>query len=170
MPMKKWSLQKEKLAENFMFTKRPESRKLYPVSLSLLLLGGISTRLKETDELGLFKNGVFPFSICIADLDLITKVNITPDIFLHYIEKRLDILNAEAEWGGDEIDLFAAYLDCRLNIKNLPISGDDKFNNIMFSGYSDCFDRLTMYERGDITEKPNISPSLPESILDICNI
>ena len=142
-------------------------RKIYPVSLSLMFLGGVSTRLKETDELGLFKNGVFPFSICIADLDLITKVNITPDVFLHYIEKRLGILSAEEEWGGDEIDLFAAYLDCRLNIKNLPISGDEKFNSLMFSGYSDCFDHLAMYERGEITEKPNISLSLPEPILDI---
>jgi hypothetical protein len=142
-------------------------RKIYPVSLSLLLLGGVSTRLKETNELGLFKNGVFPFSICIADLDLITKANITPDIFLHYIEKRMEILNAREEWGGDEIDLFAAYLDCRLNISNLPIPSGEKIHYLLFSGYSDCFNRLAMYERGEIDVKPEISLSLPKPILDI---
>ena len=130
-------------------------------------MAGVATQLKKTRELDLFKDGSFPFSICIADLDYITKTSITPDIFLHYIEKRLNILNASEEWLGDELDLFGAYLDCRLNVKNMPISSYEKFDLLTFLGYREHFERLAMFERGELDEKPEISLSIPNQVLEL---
>lgn len=143
------------------------TQKIYSISLTLHHLAGVTTQLKDTQELGLFKDNTFPLSICIADLDLITKTNITPDIFLHYIEKRFAILNDKRIWRGDEIDLFSAYLDCRLNIKNLPLHEAKETDSLSFAGYSVRFNRLAMYERGELTEKPDISFSMPEEILEV---
>jgi hypothetical protein len=100
-------------------------------------------------------------------LDCITKTSITPDIFLHYIEKRLNILNASEEWLGDELDLFGAYLDCRLNVKNMPISSYEKFDLLTFLGYREHFERLAMFERGELDEKPEISLSIPNQVLEL---
>jgi hypothetical protein len=163
--------------KTIVFTERNTGRKLefdknsihriYPISLSLHHLADIATQLKETCELGLFKDGNFPFSICIADLDSITKANITPEIFLHYIEKRLKILKDSKKWLGDELDLFGAYLDCRLDTKNMFKSNEERFDVLSFSGYTDKFDKFIMYERGFLDEKPDISLSLSDYALDI---
>lgn len=163
--------------EKVTFTERVTGRKLelsknsihkiYPITLSFHHLAGVANQLDKTCELGLFKSGNFPFSICISDLDCITKTDITPDIFLHYIEKRLAILKMVEEWHGDELDLFAAYLDYRLDIKNMPISDDERFSVLAFPNYSIFFNQLAMYERGEIKEKPDISLSVPEPIFDL---
>lgn len=165
------------LSENAVFTERNTGRKLeinkesihkvYPISLSLHHLAGVATQLQKTCELGLFKQGYFPFSICIADLDCITKTNITPVIFLHYIERRLTLLHASEEWLGEELDLFPAYLDCRLDIKNMPIESDQIFDTLTFSGYSEKFEQLAMYERGEFKDKPNFSLKVPEQIQEL---
>ncbi|MES2677426.1 MAG: SEC-C domain-containing protein [Pseudomonadota bacterium] len=148
--------------------KRNEVSSIYHFSLSLHHLNDVATELNKTKELGLFRDGNYPFSICLADLELILKSEITPDIFFHYIKKRVEILNAKEEWSGDELDLFSGYLDCRLNVNNIPNLGSDhNFTNLSFGGYSGDFDRMMYYERGDISTKPNISLSLPDEVRDI---
>lgn len=166
-------------SENPIFTERNTGRKLeinknsihkiYPISLSLHHLAGIATQLQKTCELGLFKQGFFPFSICIADLDCILKTNITPVIFLHYIERRLTLLHASEEWLGEELDLFPAYLDFRLDIKNISTDNDQAqtFNILAFGGYSEKFEQLAMYERGEFSENPDFSLNMPEQVLEI---
>lgn len=148
--------------------KRNEITSIYHFSLSLHHLNDVATELNKTKELGLFRDSNYPFSICLADLELILKSEITPDIFLHYIKKRIEILNAKEEWSGDELDLFSGYLDCRLNVNNIPDLGSDhNFTNLSFGGYSGDFDRMMYYERGDISTKPDISLSLPDEVRDI---
>ncbi len=148
--------------------KRNEVSSIYHFSLSLHHLNDVATELNKTKELGLFRDGNYPFSICLSDLELILKSEITPDIFLHYIKKRVEILNAKEEWSGDELDLFGGYLDCRLNVNNIPDLGPDhNFTNLSFGGYSGDFDRMMYFERGDISTKPDISLSLPDEVRDI---
>jgi len=138
-------------------------QKIYPISLSLHNFAGIATQLKETQELGLFKEGNFPFSICIADLDLITKTEITPVVLIHYMEKRLSLLNESQSIKvtcDDEIDLFEYYLKSRLNFKGMfqgefTISGSEKF------------ELLAAYERGENPVKPNMSLSVPPLISEL---
>jgi hypothetical protein len=92
--------------------------KIYPISLSLHHFMGISTRLHQAKDLTLFTSGSFPLSICATDLDSITKCDNGPEVFLHYIEQRLNIMNEhEEEWLGDEHDLFSVYLDTKIDQK-----------------------------------------------------
>jgi hypothetical protein len=163
--------------QKVIFTERNTSRKLelnkdsiyklYPITLSLHHLAGLANRLDKVCELGLFNNKCFPFSICSSDLDYITKSDITPDIFLHYVEKRLAILHMSQDWQGDELDLFDAYLNNRLNISNFDISNNPQQIDIICTGRSERFEHLAKYERGEIKEKPDISLSIPEPVFDL---
>ncbi len=113
------------------FTERKTGRKLsitagttskiYPISLSLHHLGGLATKLSQLGDLNLFQSISFPFSICLSDLDTILKADITPDVFLHYIERRIRVLEDSLRMDGDEHDLFLAYLDSRLQLVNFDI-------------------------------------------------
>jgi len=140
--------------------------KIFPVSLSLHQLGFISTQLDMTKEYGLFKDGDFPFSVCISDFDLLTRTCISPAVLLHYMEKRILLLNESGEYHGDELDLFAAYLDSRLHRTNFIQSGE-KFNSIAFTGYSAQFDQLMLHDRGEDVELPDIKLNVPSEIEDL---
>lgn len=159
--------------EKAVFTERSTGRvltitngdiyKIFPVSLSLHQLGFISAQLDKTKEYGLFRDGDFPFSVCISDFDLLTRTCISPAVLLHYIEKRILLLNESEEYHGDELDLFAAYLDSRLHRTNL-IQSDEKFNWIAFTGYSTKFDQLMLHDRGENVESPEIKLNVPSEI------
>lgn len=141
-----------------------EVYKVFPISLTLHSLQTLPIQLDKMKELGLFQDGNFPFSICLSDLDLITRTCQTPDVLLHFVEKRLLLLNeSDEEYLGDELDLFSAYLDTRLH-RNNYISPDQQVTGIMMSGYSEVFDRLIMYDRGELAEKPNIRLKVSDEI------
>jgi len=146
--------------------KKTQINLIYPISLSLHHLADIATELHKTRELNLFDNNSYPFSICLADLEMILKTSITPDILLHYIKKRLEILSVEEDWSGDELDLFGAYLGFRLNMNNIPnLPKNSDFTHLSFSGYSEDFNRLMKHERGETSESPQMNLSLPDEVL-----
>ncbi len=139
--------------------KREKIRAIFPISLSLMHLGGVATRLKATQEINLFAENEFPFSICLADLELISLSHISPIQFIHYIQKRINILTGNQEWLGDELDLFSAYTENK--------SVFDKNNHqdlICVSGMSEKFDRLMIQRRGQLIDKQDISLRLPENL------
>lgn len=139
----------------------------FPISLSLQHLADLSLRLGEVkDELKLFQDGSYPFSICLTDLELILKTNIKPEIFLHYIKRRIELLSSLEQWDGDELDLFSAYLQMRLVRDNLPIKKGESFNLINFSGFSnDIYGSPSFHDIDFEKIKPNI-PILVEDLLD----
>lgn len=138
--------------------------KIFPISLSFHHLAGIATHLDELINMGLFTSKNYPFSICESDLELLTKVDITPDVLLHYVSKRIGILNDENGWQGDELDLFGAYLDSRLLLPNITDKSQEIPNYLSFGGYSGQFDQLMSYERGEYPDKPDIRFKLPEGV------
>lgn len=109
--------------------------RIFPVSISFHHLAGVATQLGELKDIGLFVEGKYPFSICESDLELLTKVDLTPDVFLHYVSKRLDVLRDSTRWQGDELDLISAYLDCRLLLPNMMDESQEMFDGISFGGY-----------------------------------
>ena len=141
--------------------------KIFPISLSFHHLAGIATQLNELETMGLFTGNQCPFSICESDLELLAKVDITPDVFLHYISKRIGILDDEKGWQGDELDLFGAYLDSRLLVPNIVDESQEVPNYLSFGGYSGQFDQLMSYERGEYPDKPDIRFKLPEGVGEI---
>lgn len=140
--------------------------KIFPVSLSLHQLAFITAQLDKTKEYGLFKDGDYPFSVCISDFDLLTRTCVSPAVLLHYMEKRILLLTETEEYHGDELDLFSAYLDSRLHRTNLIQQGE-AFNLMAFTGYSAKFDQLMMHDRGEDVELPEIKLNVPQEIEDL---
>jgi len=141
--------------------------KIFPISLSFHHLAGIATQLDELENMGLFTSNKYPFSICESDLELLAKIEVTPDELLHYVSKRIGILNDDKGWQGDELDLFGAYLDSRLLLPNIADESQEIPNYLSFVGYSGQFDQLMSYERGEYPDKPDISFKLPEGVDEI---
>jgi len=140
----------------------------YLLTVSLHQLANLATRLAVFKDLGLFKDGEYPLSIGLADLELVTEFCDGPDVFLHYIETRLDIQKRQQNILIDEADFLGAYLDTRFREERL-FKGRKKeaFDLIWISGFSDVFDAWMMYKRGDLPAPPEIKLNVPPEIREI---
>lgn len=106
---------KEKGTGRELLVERDKLQRIFPVSVTLFHFAGLATQLASVKPLGLFRNGDYPWSVSIDDLDVITRFARYPDAFLHYIERRLEIQRADTHISADELDLFGHYLDARLH-------------------------------------------------------
>lgn len=163
---------KEKATGRTVAVNRSSLRKLMPVSVTLQHLMGVPTQLAAAQQLGLFKKGTFPWSVCIDDLDVITRFAGTADVFLHYIERRIAHQSCKVEMLADELDLFAHYLDNRLHpsiYENRPeILEHEGFNSITITGGEERFDPFYSAEWYG-QEQPRQIPklSIPDGILSL---
>ena len=160
---------KEKKTDRELSFKSDDIKRIFLISVTFNHLGNIATRLDELEEFNLFINNDYPFSISESDLELITRAEITPDIFLHYIQRRIHLLKDHRKWIGDELDLFSAYLDCRLLFNNMLSKNDQTFGSLCLTGYSTQFDELMAYERGEYPNKPQLLLNLPENVNKLFN-
>lgn len=149
------SLQKNKILRTYLLT------------ISQHHLAGIVNELSAFRDLGLFKDGEYPFSMCIADLEIISEFCYSPEIFLHYIEKRLELQKEDVFFHADEIDFFGAYLGCRLQAERLYKKDSESVNFVWLSGFSEKFDEWMEYKRGTLETLPSIKLEIPEEIEDI---
>jgi len=115
--------------------------------------------------LGLFQDGEFPFSISIADLETVSRFCDGPEIFLHYVERRLELQRRSEDSLADELDLWGAYLDTRLQSSRLW--EDREFDAIALSGFSEPFYAWSLYEHGDLDTPPTIELDIPAEIHSI---
>lgn len=106
---------KEKETGRLVVVEYTRLRRVMPISVTLQNLSGIATQLAVTQRLGLFKGGAFPWSVAIDDLDVITRFAGSPDVFLHYIERRIGQQSLNVKLMGDELDFFGQYLETRLH-------------------------------------------------------
>lgn len=106
---------KEKQTGRTLEVKYSQLRRVMSVSVTLQHLSGIPTQLAVTQGLGLFKGNTYPWSVSLDDLEVITRFANSPDIFLHYIERRIAHQNLDVGFHGDELDLFGQYLQNRLH-------------------------------------------------------
>ena len=137
------------------------------ITVSLHHLAGLATRLSQLQDLGLFRDGEFPFSISNADLETIAQFCDSPDVFLHYVEKRLMTQHENINILADELDLFGAYLQTRLQPSRLWEKDGIKPTAVLLTGYSQQFDDWASFQRGDRSSPPNISLEIPGEIKDI---
>ena len=88
----------------------------------------------------------------------------SPDVFLHYIQRRLDLQRSEKQIIGDELDVFGLYLDSRLHPSQYwerkTDDGQD-FTRLMLTGGSERFDEWFQAEQGVRKERPDIRLKLP---------
>lgn len=139
-------------------------RRIYLLTVSQHHLTNLATRLATLRDVGLFQDGEYPFSISIADLETVLEFCEGPDIFLHYIEKRLEIQATNLEIMADELDYWGAYLDTRLQAKRLWAQGQEKPHTVWLSGWSELFDLWYRYKAGDLDVPPKIKLDVPIEI------
>lgn len=140
--------------------------KVFLMTVSLHQLSGLATTLAVFQDFGLFGASEYPFSISIADLEFVTEFTAHPDVFLHYIEKRLEVQKLPIDFNADELDFLGAYLDTRF-AKPYFWEKEGDFNAVALNGFSAVFDDLMMFRRGLLGEKPQIGLSLPEGIQEV---
>jgi hypothetical protein len=141
--------------------------RVFKVSVTLHHLADLTTQLANLKVLHLFSEGDYPFSVSLADFDIITRFCEGPDVLLHYIQRRLDLQRSGKNIHGDELDIFGLYLDTRLDPAQFwerkPDDGKD-FTMLMLTGGSERFDRWKNAERGGRGEAPTIRLKIPDEI------
>lgn len=142
-------------------------RRTYLLTVSQHLLAGLATKLSLFENLGLFRDHEYPLSISIADLETVAQFCDGPEVFLHYVERRLSTQKESLDIQADELDLFGAYLQTRLQPSRLWDRGERSPNAIWLAGFSAQFDDWYSYKRGDLSTSPAISLEVPKEIKDI---
>jgi hypothetical protein len=143
-------------------------QRTYLLTVSQHYLAGLATDLAALKNLELFKDGEYSVSLCLADLEIISEFCDGPDVFLHYIERRLATQKKHIYVCTDEIDFFGAYLDTRLRIEDRFFKkGERKPNWINLGPWSKEFDDWMRYKRGHISKSPLIKLKVPDEIQQI---
>ncbi|MBK1830779.1 SEC-C domain-containing protein [Verrucomicrobiaceae bacterium R5-34] len=145
-------------------------RRIYPISITLHHFGGLATQLANLKRLGLFNGSSFPWSLSLADLDTITRFAGTPDVFLHYAQRRIELQESQEEVMADELDLFGIYLDCRLHPGQFwgrDRKGHKGPRMFSFTGGSERFDDWYQVEQGLKKKPPEIKLDLPPVFVEV---
>lgn len=151
---------------------RDNLRRVMPVSVTLQHLSVVTTQLAVTQRLGLFNGNAFPWSVSIDDLDVVTRFAGSPDVFLHYIERRTAHQTVEISLSGDELDMFGQYLENRphpdIYEENPEIAKHAGPRMISFDGGEEQFDAVYTAEwYGRPPPDPPISLRLPSQIAPV---
>jgi hypothetical protein len=139
-------------------------RRVYLLTVSLHGLATLTTRLAALEPLGLFKGNEYPFAISEGDLEILAELCPGPDVFLHYVEKRIALHRVSPEVSADEVDLLGAYLDTRFVSGQLWDHPNRGMAGFSLDGYSDKIDRWARHRWAGIGEPPEIQLAVPEGI------
>ncbi len=146
---------------------RKDIQRIYLVTVSQHHLAEFANRLAEFEHFGLFKDQEYPFSLCVTDLDTISQFCDGPDVFLHYVERRLEIQRKPVYFASAELETFGAYLGTRLQGEKIFIQNGRPVNGVTLSGFQDKFDEWMKYKRGHIETPPDIKLVAPTEISEI---
>lgn len=108
------------------------------------------------EKAGLLRNK-YPLAPCmsLADLEVMLDLLETPQLRLHYLRRRAELLMS-LNTIGDEMDMLGIYLDTAFNLGTLQVEK----NTLITSGYSAKIDRYYSLKDESISSKkpkPNIS-------------
>jgi len=161
---------KERKTRRELKVTRSKLRRIFKVSVTLQHLADFATQLANLKALNLFANSDYPFSVSLADLDIITQFCESPDAFLHYIERRLELQRSERNIMGDELNLFGTYLKTRLHPSLFweRKSDDGKpFTLMWISDGCEVFDAWHDAKLGLRDDVPEIRLALPPQVKDL---
>lgn len=80
--------------------RRDRLQRIFPISVTLHRFGMLATQLALLKKIGLFKESAYPWSVSLADLDVVSRFASSPDVFLHYVQRRLDLQRSEKNIMG----------------------------------------------------------------------
>ena len=140
---------------------------VFIINVTAAPLQNLTTRWASVNpHLGLFTNGDYPWSLSLADLDVLTEILSTPVHFLHFATRRLGIEHMSREIFGDELDLLGFYLAQGLFFE-LPEFME--IDGVMLAGMSHTIDKY-MFEKhilGDSVAKP--ATPMPPGFAELIN-
>ncbi len=155
---------KERETDRELVLNKARLRCVYPLTVSLHHLATLTTRFAALAPLGLFKENEYPFAISEADLEIVAELCPGPEVFLHYVEKRIALHRISPQVSGDDVDLLGAYLDTRFVNRQLWDNPKNRVSMFGLDGYSDRIDRWALYHWTGIGELPEIQLAVPEGI------
>ena len=158
---------KERKSDRELVWDKARFRRVYPLTVSLHHLATLTTRLAALEPLGLFKEKEYPFAISEADLEIVAELCPGPEVFLHYVEKRIALHRVSPRVSGDDVDLWGAYLDTRFVSKQLWDNPKNRVSMFGLDGYSDRIDRWALHHWTGAGEGPEIQLAVPEEIRSV---
>lgn len=128
--------------------------RVYSVNVTLDLISSASTVLWKLGEAGLASNVDKCWSVSLNDLRVIVDILDQPALFLHYLERRLDVNVLRNVEARDELDYLMHYVKQGLFFReaNKPTDGE----HVMLAGFTDELDQYYRKLEGisDKGEKP----------------
>jgi len=93
------------------------------INVTLEKLNFISSRLHDVKDLGFIEGNLWPWSVYINDLRVISKIIESPSIFLSYLINRLEENNRNKLLTSDELDYFMYFLEAQMGIYDSKLNG-----------------------------------------------
>lgn len=165
---------KERETDRKLVLNKARLHRAHLLTVSLHGFATLTTRLAALKPLGLFKGNQYPFALSEGDLEILAELCPGPEVFLHYVEKRIALHQVSPHVSADEVDLLRAYLDTRFVSGQLWDNPNRDVTWFSLDGYSDEIDRWARHHWGcrracrDSTRRAGRhsrctrSPSLPE--------
>ena len=125
------------------------SYQFFFVNVTLEPLSGFAASLKNIEAFGFFKDGEYPWSVYLHDLDVVTDLLSEPIYFIHYIEQRMKAQKQNIFNSQSELILLGYYLKFG-NFYQQLIEGSENVKQLfLHPGYMDPIERyyLTQMEK-----------------------
>lgn len=150
---------------------KQDIHRVYLLTVSQHHLAGLANQFALLGPLNLFKENEYPVSMSVSALELVLEACEAPEIFLHYLERRVSLQRTLPQMRADELDLFGAYLATRLREERFkPRVGEGEYYNVALDGYRQEFDVLMRHKRGESDQKADIALKVPPEIHEILGL
>lgn len=161
---------KEKSTGRKLTIEKPQLSKILLLTISQHYLSGLANQFALLNPLNLFKENEYPVSFSVGSLELISEVCEAPDIFMHYLDRRTTLQRSMPSLRADELDLFGAYLDTRLQeYRFLPKADEEmtSYDVVVLDGFRQAFDVHMSQKRGLSEEKSGLNLSVPPVVKEM---
>jgi hypothetical protein len=142
---------------------------VYLLTVTPVPLQFLTTRLANNESVrDLFPGDEFPWALSLPDLDTLSDVLRTPERFLHYARRRMEIERAPFSLHGDEMDLLGLYIAGHLRTDSPQFEGYDAVGIAGLSG--DIDEYVWKKHEGGLEvdpPEPPISPEFAELIRNV---
>jgi Nuclease-related domain len=109
---------------------------VYVLSVTHQNLRGMNYLLRNFQGKGMFRNGNYPVSLSVDDLEIVTEFARLPEVFLKYLEVRAVLLKIPCPVTTTELDIFGLFIERKLDLESIEVHArsEDAGNVILFGG------------------------------------
>ncbi len=131
------------------------------INVTLEPLFSFAAKLGDLRKLDIIKNNDYPWSVNLFELDLITQYLKIPALFLHYVQRRIDVIEKNRLMAFDDLSFLGLYL--RHGNFEMITPEDEKFTGILLEPeFLEEFDQHYLF--GQPPPKLEIEPETLELI------